>query len=171
MHVAHVSAQSQCKFPTLFSHQAENDELALKEEPRIEFSGEEGQGRFLDLHEHYHAYINSKFGQSKEQPPKEYQEYVTSVTDFASAPRQQRISKQYRQVATSLDPAHDSMRMCVCGGIKTHSKCDLISKNTSITIICLWKSCCTGFMHYPLFLAHRVWCSLQGLPCQLCVFA
>ena len=82
--------------------QAENDELALKEEPRIEFSGEEGQGRFLDLHEHYHAYINSKFGQSKDQPPKEYQEYVTSVTEFASIPRQQRISKPYRQASSLL---------------------------------------------------------------------
>lgn len=82
--------------------EAETDELALKEEPRIEFSGEEGQGRFLDLHEHYNAYINSKFGQSKEQPPKEYQEHVTSITDFASIPRQQRISRPYREYLRNL---------------------------------------------------------------------
>lgn len=76
--------------------QAENDELALREEPKVDFSGEEGQGRFLDLHEHYHTFINSKFGHSKEQAPKEYQEYVSSVTDFAQIPRQNRISRPYR---------------------------------------------------------------------------
>lgn len=76
--------------------QAEIDELALREEPRVEFSGEEGQGRFLDLHEHYHTFINSKFGHSKDEAPKEYQEYVISVTDFAQISRQHRISKSYR---------------------------------------------------------------------------
>lgn len=76
--------------------QAENDELALREEPKVDFSGEEGQGRFLDLHEHYHTFINSKFGHSKEQAPKEYQEYVRTVTDFAQIPRQHRISRPYR---------------------------------------------------------------------------
>ena len=76
--------------------QAENDELALREEPKVDFSGEEGQGRFLDLHEHYHTYINSKFGHSKEQAPKEYQEYVRTVTDFAQIPRQHRLSRPYR---------------------------------------------------------------------------
>ena len=28
----------------------------------VPFSGEEGMGRFLDLHEHYHTFINAKFG-------------------------------------------------------------------------------------------------------------
>ena len=80
----------------ILSVQAENDELALREEPRVEFSGEEGQGRFLDLHEHYHAFINSKFGHSKEEAPKEYQEYVASVTDFSQIPRQHRNTRSYR---------------------------------------------------------------------------
>lgn len=80
----------------VWSDQAENDELASREEPRVEFSGEEGQGRFLDLHEHYHTFINSKFGHSKEEAPKEYQDYVTSVTDFSQIPRQHRISRPYR---------------------------------------------------------------------------
>jgi splicing factor 3A subunit 3 len=34
----------------------------VKEEPHINFTGEEGLGRFLDLHELYLQYINSKFG-------------------------------------------------------------------------------------------------------------
>ncbi len=93
----------------VWSDQAENDELASQEEPRVEFSGEEGQGRFLDLHEHYHTFINSKFGHSKEEAPKEYQDYVTSVTDFSQIPRQHRISRPYRcfliQYCLSLSPA------------------------------------------------------------------
>ncbi len=80
----------------VWSDQAENDELASREEPRVEFSGEEGQGRFLDLHEHYHTFINSKFGHSKEEAPKEYQDFVTCVTDFSQIPRQHRISRPYR---------------------------------------------------------------------------
>ena len=28
----------------------------------VPFSGEEGMGRFLDLHEHYNTFTNSKFG-------------------------------------------------------------------------------------------------------------
>lgn len=87
---------SSCRMSPCLLLQAENDELALREEPKVDFSGEEGQGRFLDLHEHYHTFINSKFGHSKEQAPKEYQEYVSSVTDFAQIPRQNRISRPYR---------------------------------------------------------------------------
>ena len=76
--------------------QAENDELGVREEPRVDFSGEEGQGRFLDLHEHYQTFINSKFGFSKEEAPKEYQEYVTSITELTQIPRQHRTSRGYR---------------------------------------------------------------------------
>ncbi|DBB14656.1 hypothetical protein WJX82_004178 [Trebouxia sp. C0006] len=82
--------------------EAENDELASREEPRVEFSGEEGQGRFLDLHEHYHTFINSKFGHSKEEAPKEYQDYVTSVTDFSQISRQHRMSRPYREYLQGL---------------------------------------------------------------------
>jgi hypothetical protein len=42
--------------------QAENDEALLGEAPAPLFSGEEAMGRFLDLHEHHQAYLNSKFG-------------------------------------------------------------------------------------------------------------
>ncbi|MBA0700747.1 hypothetical protein Goari_020408, partial [Gossypium aridum] len=40
----------------------EEYEDLLKEEPVIEFSGEEAFGRYLDLHELFNQYINSKFG-------------------------------------------------------------------------------------------------------------
>ena len=42
--------------------QAENDAALLAEAPTVAFSGEEALGRFLDLHELFHAYTNSKFG-------------------------------------------------------------------------------------------------------------
>lgn len=42
---------------------AENDEALLQEQPAVPFSGEEAMGRFLDLHESYQTFINSKFGQ------------------------------------------------------------------------------------------------------------
>lgn len=42
--------------------QAENDEPLLKEEPHVDFTGEEALGRYLDLHEHHMTFINSKFG-------------------------------------------------------------------------------------------------------------
>jgi hypothetical protein len=48
--------------PPCLALQAENDEALLAEQPVVPFSGEEGMGRFLDLHEHYHTFINAKFG-------------------------------------------------------------------------------------------------------------
>jgi len=44
----------------------EDYEARLKEEPIIAFSGEEGNGRYLDLHDMYNQYINSKFGERVE---------------------------------------------------------------------------------------------------------
>ncbi|KAJ6832668.1 splicing factor SF3a60-like protein [Iris pallida] len=41
----------------------EEFEELLKEEPHIDFSGEEASGRYLDMHELYNTYINSKFGE------------------------------------------------------------------------------------------------------------
>lgn len=55
--------------------QAENDEHYLKEEPHVAFTGEEGFGRYLDLHALYTTFINSKFGDKK----LEYFEYVTGL--------------------------------------------------------------------------------------------
>lgn len=51
--------------------QAENDEEALKEEPHVEFTGEEGYGRYLDLHQLFQLFVNSKFsGQLQEKASK-----------------------------------------------------------------------------------------------------
>ncbi|KAI3953461.1 hypothetical protein MKW92_010877, partial [Papaver armeniacum] len=59
----------------------EAEEL-LKEEPHVEFSGEEGHGRYLDLHELYNEYINSKFAERNEKT-KEPTKYSTYLDVFS----------------------------------------------------------------------------------------
>ncbi|MEW5300908.1 MAG: hypothetical protein WDW36_003801 [Sanguina aurantia] len=55
------------RFPSTDFTEAENDDEALKEEPHVEFTGEEGYGRYLDLHQLFQLFVNSKFsGQSQE---------------------------------------------------------------------------------------------------------
>ncbi|KAG1663564.1 hypothetical protein FOA52_013184 [Chlamydomonas sp. UWO 241] len=86
------------RFPTDEVTEAENDEHLLKEEPRLEFSGDEGLGRFLDLHEHYQAFINSKFGKKFE-----YFEYVGSfAADLKEVAKAHKGSKAYREYLESL---------------------------------------------------------------------
>ncbi|KAK9864068.1 hypothetical protein WJX84_009391 [Apatococcus fuscideae] len=74
-----------------------DEEVELKEEPHIEFSGEEGMGRYLDLHPFYQRFINSKFGRQTD-----YAEYVSLAANFAEIPRSQRVSKAYREYLGSL---------------------------------------------------------------------
>ena len=71
--------------------QGPDEEAELKEEPQIEFSGEEGMGRYLDLHPFYLQFINSKFGRQTD-----YAEYMGSATNFADISRSQRLGKAYR---------------------------------------------------------------------------
>ncbi|KAK4384858.1 Splicing factor SF3a60 [Sesamum angolense] len=63
-----------------------NDEYEqlLKEEPVIEFTGEEAFGRYLDLHELYNDYINSKFGKQIEYSAylMQYQEYMQKLLEY-----------------------------------------------------------------------------------------
>ncbi|KAL4446223.1 hypothetical protein ABPG77_003030 [Micractinium sp. CCAP 211/92] len=85
------------KFPDDDLTEAENDEALLQEQPAVPFSGEEAMGRFLDLHESFQTFINSKFGKQID-----YFTYVSSVTDFGSIPRAQKLSKQYRDYLGGL---------------------------------------------------------------------
>ncbi|KAJ0753112.1 putative transcription factor C2H2 family [Helianthus annuus] len=78
-----------------------DSEQLLEEEPHIQFSGEEAYGRYLDLHELYNDYINSKFGKqidysaylevfsqpqripsSKLQATRQYREYLRKLTGY-----------------------------------------------------------------------------------------
>ncbi|KAM2007101.1 hypothetical protein ACFX15_002060 [Malus domestica] len=75
----------------------EEEEALLKEEPQIEFSGEEAFGRYLDLHELYNQYINSKFGE-----PIEYSAYLDTISQPQKIPRKLKSSRQYREYMENL---------------------------------------------------------------------
>ncbi|XP_057798707.1 splicing factor SF3a60 homolog [Salvia miltiorrhiza] len=66
-------------------------EHLLKEEPVIEFTGEEAFGRYLDLHELYNEYINSKFGQQIE-----YSAYLDVFSDTGKISSKLKLTRQYR---------------------------------------------------------------------------
>ncbi|XP_057951620.1 splicing factor SF3a60 homolog [Malania oleifera] len=68
----------------------EDSEELLKEQPQIEFSGEEAFGRYLDMHELYNDYINSKFGE-----PIEYTAYLDVFTQPHKIPRKSKMTRQY----------------------------------------------------------------------------
>ena len=75
----------------LLPDQAEPDEEVLKEVIEVPFSGEEVGGRYLDLHTHYHVFVNAKFGAQLD-----YIEYLTSFAKLEEVPRPQRLTKPYR---------------------------------------------------------------------------
>ncbi|KAF8676295.1 hypothetical protein HU200_047172 [Digitaria exilis] len=67
-------------------------EELLKEEPVIEFTGEEAFGRYLDLHELYNEFINSKFG-----TPMEYSAYVGSFSQTEKISQSHKTTRQYKE--------------------------------------------------------------------------
>ncbi|CAL4900155.1 unnamed protein product [Urochloa decumbens] len=67
-------------------------EELLKEEPVIEFTGEEAFGRYLDLHELYNEFINSKFG-----TPMEYSAYVGCFSQIEKISQSHKKTRQYRE--------------------------------------------------------------------------
>ncbi|CAE6087858.1 unnamed protein product [Arabidopsis arenosa] len=75
----------------------EDYEALLKEEPVIAFSGEEGNGRYLDLHDMYNQYINSKFGERVE-----YSAYLDVFSQPEKIPRKLKLSRQYRKYMEAL---------------------------------------------------------------------
>ncbi|WOL20473.1 splicing factor [Canna indica] len=70
----------------------EEYEELLKEEPHIEFTGEEAFGRYLDMHELFNEYINSKFGE-----PMEYSAFLDSFTQTQKIPVHLKLTRQYRE--------------------------------------------------------------------------
>lgn len=77
---------------------AEEYEAMLKEEPHIDFSGEEGFGRYLDLHELFNEFINSKFGDK-------FMEYSTYLDVFPlthKISRNRKLTRQYKDYLEHL---------------------------------------------------------------------
>ncbi|XP_030532398.1 splicing factor SF3a60 homolog [Rhodamnia argentea] len=75
----------------------EEYEELLKEEPQIEFSGEEAFGRYLDMHELYHQYINCKFGE-----PIEYSAYLDVFSQPERISRKLKLTRQYKEYLENL---------------------------------------------------------------------
>ena len=75
------------------SAQVEADEAALREDVRVVFSGEEGGGRYLDLHAHFHRFVNAKFGRQLD-----YTAFVADLPCTEGVPRQLRLGQPYRRV-------------------------------------------------------------------------
>ncbi|KAJ7959329.1 Splicing factor 3A subunit 3 [Quillaja saponaria] len=76
---------------------SEEYEALLKEEPQIEFSGEEAFGKYLDMHELYNQYINSKFGE-----PIEYSAYLDIFSLPHKIPRKLKMTRQYWEYMENL---------------------------------------------------------------------
>ncbi|CAN6444686.1 unnamed protein product [Victoria cruziana] len=72
-------------------------EELLKEEPVIEFSGEEALGRYLDLHELYNEFINSKFSKVVE-----YSAYLDIFPQTYDIPRDLKLTRQYKDYIKHL---------------------------------------------------------------------
>ncbi|XP_050223582.1 splicing factor SF3a60 homolog [Mercurialis annua] len=75
----------------------EDYEAALKEEPVIHFTGEEAFGKYLDMHELYNQYINSKFGE-----PIEYSAYLDIFPEPHNIPIKLKFNRQYREYMENL---------------------------------------------------------------------
>ncbi|KAI3914650.1 hypothetical protein MKW92_006723 [Papaver armeniacum] len=84
--------------------QEESDQELLTQEPRVEFSGEEGHGRYLDLHELYNEYINSKFAKLNEETkePIEYSAYLDVFSQPHKIPCKLKLTRQYREYLEHL---------------------------------------------------------------------
>ncbi|KAJ6881488.1 splicing factor SF3a60 [Populus alba x Populus x berolinensis] len=75
----------------------EDYEAMLKEEPVIEFTGEEAFGKYLDMHELYNQYNNLKF-----EKPIEYSTYLDIFSQPNIVPRKLKFSRQYREYMENL---------------------------------------------------------------------
>jgi hypothetical protein len=66
----------------------DDPEELLKEEPYIDFSGEEAYGKFLDMHELYNRFLNSKFGH-----PIEYSAFLEEFYQTHQIARHHKLTK------------------------------------------------------------------------------
>ncbi|KAI3835332.1 hypothetical protein MKW98_020448 [Papaver atlanticum] len=79
----------------------ESDQELLLKEPHVDFSGEEGHGRYLDLHELYNRYINldSVLDQSK---IIEYSAYLDVFSQPDQIPCKLKLTRKYREYLEHL---------------------------------------------------------------------
>lgn len=65
--------------------------------PDVSFSGEEKNGRYLDLNELHVRYVNSKFGNEVD-----YVTYLKNVSDFSRIEMSNKLAKSYREYLKDL---------------------------------------------------------------------
>ncbi|KAI8468016.1 MAG: splicing factor 3a, subunit 3 [Monoraphidium minutum] len=85
------------RFPVHDVTGPEDDSAALAEEPPVAFTGEEGLGRYLDMHELHRAFTNARFGRQLD-----YLEYLASFADLAAIPQPLKLTAGYRQYLQQL---------------------------------------------------------------------
>ncbi|KAK9933441.1 hypothetical protein M0R45_020639 [Rubus argutus] len=110
----------------------EGHEALLKEEPQVKFSGEEAYGRYLDLHELYNPYINSKFGKAIE-----YSAYL----DVFSQPHE--IPRKLKSTRLKLNLKNNGQKAKLKNEKMRFKKVNMfeISRLLSIlTILAQWKN-------------------------------
>ena len=80
-------------FPGNFVDQASLTFRHLHSSPDyVDFSGEEGYGRFIDLHEQHEQYMNLKGA-----TPREYIQYLKTFDQLFEYPRANKSHSQYRR--------------------------------------------------------------------------
>ena len=84
-------------FPNVLAPTREVTDAALAEEMPVEFTGEEGGGRYLDLHELFRMYTNAPFGAKTD-----YLTYLDGVAAFSAIPRPKKFHKSYSEYLTAL---------------------------------------------------------------------
>jgi len=97
----------------------EADEAAVREDVRVVFSGEEGGGRYLDLHTHFHRFVNAKFGRQLD-----YMAFVLALLCTEDVPRALRLGLPYRWGPAWGGPGPGAWSMLwVQGWRPNHSPC------------------------------------------------
>ena len=76
----------------------EEEAAILKAQPKVDFSGEEASGKYLDLHEMHQIYSNSKFGKVGVT----YLEFLESFSKFADIERQHKMNNSYKNYLGQL---------------------------------------------------------------------
>lgn len=88
-------------FPNALAPTAEEVDAALVQPPVVEFTGEEGNGRYVDLHALYATYVNSPFGSKLD-----YLAFLDALSDGAgfvgSVPRSKKWGPAYRSFLDAL---------------------------------------------------------------------
>mmetsp|Transcript_12726 Transcript_12726/g.30935 ORF Transcript_12726/g.30935 Transcript_12726/m.30935 type:complete len:500 (-) Transcript_12726:510-2009(-) len=84
-------------YPGFHAPSADDFLAPFKADAPLEFSGEEANGRFLDLHGLHHTFQNSAFGRQLD-----YIVYLSQLADFASIPRDKKFSKGYSEYLSVL---------------------------------------------------------------------